>query len=97
LQFENAAMEVGAAHARHDHVGDEDIDRARVVLGDFRGILRRKCIEHDEARFAQEFTDSVYQCCFVVHQQDCGGRRWSSAGQSRRAGKTTCGSGMAGK
>src|SRR5439155_259081 len=62
--------ELAAVHARHDHVGQEQMDRFRLPIGDRQRLRTMTGLQHGVAVDPERPTHDLANVVFVLHDQD---------------------------
>src|SRR3984885_6582430 len=85
--------EFGAAHFRHDYIGDEQVNRFDVFGGDLHGVGPGVCGEDDVSTFPQNFANQISHDRFILDEQDsfrpsagCGARQRGNSAFGEIAG-----------
>jgi hypothetical protein len=65
-----AVRQLAPAHARHDHVGQHEVDLPRVRAADLEGIRAVTRTQDGVPRRLQGFADDLAQVRLVLHEQD---------------------------
>ena len=68
--FGELLCQVAATHARHDHVGDQQVDAARMFRGQAQGLFRAIRGQHGVAEGFEEQRRSDTDGLLVLDQQD---------------------------
>ena len=64
-----SAGQIMAVHPRHDHVGDEQMDRSRVGFSQLQGLLRSQSIQHIIVDPGQNPFDEIQDRRFILDNQ----------------------------
>jgi len=74
LQRENAPVKFRPAQTRHYNIGDQQIDRTRIIAGNLQSVLRRRSFQDAVTRVGQDFCEGMPQGRLIIDKQQCGVR-----------------------
>jgi hypothetical protein len=71
MTLEDEASELGAAQARHEDIGEQDVQPLDPMFRDIGGIRGGLRFEHGIAGGTEDFDDRLAQRSFIVGDENC--------------------------